>query len=400
MARLRTPAVAAVARRESRERYQERRARGRAEQLARSRGYAVALADAQRALGRCTPRLVSRVRGAAPSCRAAARSALPEPCVVLGEVDGVVLLLRPRGRWRLGVVTDRVGTLTMLSGSLAGWRSQNVGHVVGQRVGQHERQHGGPFREEESVRSTSPARVRFGAFLADARVHAGYYTQEQLASALNTRADATTVTRHDVSRWERGIRIPDDWLLTIARILGLEPGELRKAAAAARKGLSHPLVAGRPDSWGPPARAASRPEEPPDCVPADEGLDVAWNEDGLLELLEGWSDPMVSRRSFLAVSGLALTGPAWQALDHPPPKWLAREGATARVSPPLLDLVEDIVARAQKIDDEQGSSAAVFVADQFASVGHLLRQGSYRGPDGRRLAAASAHLAQTAGIMA
>ncbi|MFB9320113.1 hypothetical protein [Cryptosporangium minutisporangium] len=136
------------------------------------------------------------------------------------------------------------------------------------------------------------------------------------------------------------------------------------------------------------------------AVRADEGLDVAWDAAGLRQLLEGWSHPMLDRRSFLTIAGAALTQPAWHALDHPVPSLAAGRSSEARVEGRLLDLIEDIVAHAQRLDDQQGGGAADFVEAQFTHVAQLLRRASYDSRSGRRLAAAAAQLAQTAGFMA
>jgi hypothetical protein len=58
------------------------------------------------------------------------------------------------------------------------------------------------------------------------------------------------------------------------------------------------------------------------------------------------------------------------------------------------------VAQAQQLDDQQGGAARGFVGDQFSAVSRLLRRASYDAETGRRLAAAVAQLAQTAGFMA
>lgn len=129
----------------------------------------------------------------------------------------------------------------------------------------------------------------------------------------------------------------------------------------------------------------------------DEDLGVPWDHTGLLKLLKEWR--MLTRRTFLTLGGAALTGPAWQSLDvaSPIPALTGRRG---RVSPPTVSLIETVVAGAQKLDERHGSAAADFVADQFASVAHLVRSGTYDAPTGQRLCAALAQLAQTSGWMA
>ncbi|MEU1813358.1 hypothetical protein [Micromonospora aurantiaca (nom. illeg.)] len=109
---------------------------------------------------------------------------------------------------------------------------------------------------------------------------------------------------------------------------------------------------------------------------------------------------MPTRRTIIAVTGAALTTPAWAALHQPVPNLAAAAGDGGPVSPPLLDMIDTVVAHAQQLDDNQGGAARGFVNDQFAAVARLLRRASYNPAAGRRLAAALAQLAQTAGFMA
>ncbi|MFI6883724.1 hypothetical protein [Streptosporangium canum] len=130
---------------------------------------------------------------------------------------------------------------------------------------------------------------------------------------------------------------------------------------------------------------------------ARDGMDVALNHTGLLQLLEEWSHRML-RRTFITLTGAALIGPAWRWLEVPPsvPKLT---GKSTHVSPDMLSLIETIVTGAQKLDQQHGSAAADFVAAQFAAVSRLLRHSSYDAATGKRLCAALAQLAQTSGFM-
>ncbi|MEV5750009.1 hypothetical protein AB0L00_19485 [Actinoallomurus sp. NPDC052308] len=120
----------------------------------------------------------------------------------------------------------------------------------------------------------------------------------------------------------------------------------------------------------------------------------------MLRLLEEWSNPMLTRRTFMVVSGTTLTRHAWQWSQAPVPVLAsaAREGD--RVTEPMLELVEDIVARCRRLDERHGAAGAAFVADQFACVSRLLRRSRYDARTGRRLTSALAQLAQTSGFMA
>ncbi|WP_214326042.1 hypothetical protein [Nonomuraea sediminis] len=145
-----------------------------------------------------------------------------------------------------------------------------------------------------------------------------------------------------------------------------------------------------------PAYCASRA---PSLLPANHRLDVAWDGAGLLRLLKEWSHGMLTRRRFTVISGVLLTRPAWQWLDYPPPTMASAQGM-GKVSDAVVSLIEEIVTKAQQLDDQQGGAATTFVADQFNCVSRLLRTARYDAPTGRRLCAALAQLAQTAGFMA
>lgn len=76
-------------------------------------------------------------------------------------------------------------------------------------------------------------RRQFGAYLARLRRDA-HKSQRQLAAMLCAVSGTQSVTRNEVSRWERGERIPESWLAFIAEVLGVPPGDLERAAAYAR----------------------------------------------------------------------------------------------------------------------------------------------------------------------
>jgi transcriptional regulator with XRE-family HTH domain len=74
-----------------------------------------------------------------------------------------------------------------------------------------------------------------GAMLARVRDEKGI-SQLRLAERLCGCAGVSTVTRHEVSRWEREERIPTGyWLGWLAVALDLPIADLERAAAAARR---------------------------------------------------------------------------------------------------------------------------------------------------------------------
>ncbi|TDC86534.1 XRE family transcriptional regulator [Actinomadura sp. 7K507] len=76
-------------------------------------------------------------------------------------------------------------------------------------------------------------RKRFGAYLARLRRDAGQ-SQRQLAETLCRISGTASVTRHEISRWERGERVPDVWLPALATALSVPIDTLERAAAHAR----------------------------------------------------------------------------------------------------------------------------------------------------------------------
>lgn len=76
-------------------------------------------------------------------------------------------------------------------------------------------------------------RQQFGAYLARLRKRAGR-SQRQLAADLCALSGVQSVTRNEVSRWERGGRVPEAWLPFLAQTLSAPLEDLEGAAAYAR----------------------------------------------------------------------------------------------------------------------------------------------------------------------
>ncbi|BCJ77853.1 hypothetical protein CS0771_73970 [Catellatospora sp. IY07-71] len=76
-------------------------------------------------------------------------------------------------------------------------------------------------------------RPPLGRLIAETRRSRGY-SQTRLAALLCAAAGAATVTRHEVSRWERGERLPGgQWLAWLALVLDLPPALLAAGARPA-----------------------------------------------------------------------------------------------------------------------------------------------------------------------
>jgi transcriptional regulator with XRE-family HTH domain len=75
----------------------------------------------------------------------------------------------------------------------------------------------------------------FGPLIARARAQAGV-SQLKLAARLCAASGTATVTRHEISRWERGERLPHlYWLGWLAEALGLPVDRLEEAATRTRR---------------------------------------------------------------------------------------------------------------------------------------------------------------------
>ncbi|GFJ77602.1 transcriptional regulator [Phytohabitans houttuyneae] len=128
--------------------------------------------------------------------------------------------------------------------------------------------------------STAPASL--GALLAALRLGRGW-SQLRVAEQLTAAAGVHTVSRHEVSRWERGERVPGDfWLSWLAVVLDVPGGELALAAEAARRGRRSTLppapVDGQDDllrlahAWlADPAGSLGRATARPAATPAAKG---------------------------------------------------------------------------------------------------------------------------------
>ncbi|WP_329012258.1 helix-turn-helix domain-containing protein [Streptomyces sp. NBC_01601] len=68
--------------------------------------------------------------------------------------------------------------------------------------------------------NTAERRREFGDYLARLRRHSGR-SQPQLAAALCVASGTQSITRNEVSRWERGARVPDTWLPFLATLPGV-----------------------------------------------------------------------------------------------------------------------------------------------------------------------------------
>ncbi|KAB1901504.1 helix-turn-helix domain-containing protein, partial [Micromonospora sp. AMSO31t] len=103
--------------------------------------------------------------------------------------------------------------------------------------------------------SPPPGPRLLGPLLAELRAARGW-SQQRVAAELCAAAGVPTLTRHEVSRWERQRRLPGDfWSGWLAVVLGV-PGELLAEAAARSRRLPRP--AGAAAAPGGPRRPVPR----------------------------------------------------------------------------------------------------------------------------------------------
>ncbi|QLQ37061.1 helix-turn-helix domain-containing protein [Micromonospora robiginosa] len=209
---------------------------------------------------------------------------------------------------------------------------------------------------------SSPSGPRLlGPLLAELRAARGW-SQQRLAAELCAASGVPTLTRHEVSRWERQLRLPGDfWSAWLATVLGV-PGELLAEAGARSRRLG--ATPARVDAAGSRARLA------------------------LLTLAHRWAaDP----------TGGALAGPLADGL--PPPA--ARSGRAGQPAPagPADPPGEGGLAVLRRWDDLLGGGDLTgYGARRLRRVvrGHRLA-----GPAGRRrLLPELAESAQLAGWLA
>ncbi|MEU9511156.1 helix-turn-helix domain-containing protein [Micromonospora sp. NPDC048169] len=86
------------------------------------------------------------------------------------------------------------------------------------------------------IPSPPPGPRLLGPLLAELRAARGW-SQQRMAAELCAASGVPTLTRHEVSRWERQLRLPGDfWSAWLATVLGV-PGELVAEAAARSRRL-------------------------------------------------------------------------------------------------------------------------------------------------------------------
>jgi tetratricopeptide (TPR) repeat protein len=116
------------------------------------------------------------------------------------------------------------------------------------------------------------------------------------------------------------------------------------------------------------------------------GFSAPWTVDGTLVTAHEVSEVSpVDRRSFLLLTGAALTTPAHEWLIARPLDDVSRS-AGRKIEPRFVDSLDDITAKLRRMDDQMGGGALIdLVQAQISFVARLLREGRYTDSLGRRL---------------
>lgn len=132
-------------------------------------------------------------------------------------------------------------------------------------------------------------------------------------------------------------------------------------------------------------------------LPANTGLDGRWGLETTMRIAEDWLlGGLVDRRTFLSVSGSALTQAVSIYMSAHIPVAMATSSSTE--DDPLVDQIEASVPRLQQLDDERGGAAGLnYVGAQVRAVLLVLREGGHTDATIRRLLVALADLSQLAG---
>jgi len=127
-------------------------------------------------------------------------------------------------------------------------------------------------------------------------------------------------------------------------------------------------------------------------------MNVRWSTEGVLQVLEDWLlSGLMDRRTFLGVSGIALTGVAWEYLGLEQERLLAAiEGDETGAS--LITQLEATIPALWALDDAHGGVRVLpYVSSQFQTAAYILRQGGHNGQVTRQLFGVVAKLGQHAG---
>jgi transcriptional regulator with XRE-family HTH domain len=209
-----------------------------------------------------------------------------------------------------------------------------------------------------------------GALIARVRREQGK-TQQRLAELLCQASGDATVTRHEVSRWERGVRLPTRWLPWLAAVLGVSRDELEAATVPTRgrRGESAPRDLAVPTPWCTDEWGRADAEAVAQVLTADHGNGLA-----------------------------ARVAHEWLLADAPQ-VYEMRSGR--RVGVALAETIRRRSDHLRRMDDVVGGTDLYpTIAAELSDTLTVLREGAYTEETGRALLTAGAELAQLAGWVA
>ncbi len=213
-----------------------------------------------------------------------------------------------------------------------------------------------------------------------------------LAEAVNGLLGPGSVARSTVSDWLHRDRLPRDPLPTVVAHLISDTLDREVSLDELWSGRARPA-----ELW----------------VPADAGMNLPWTPAGTVEVLDDWLGHTggairMDRRFFLAVSGGALTAPAWAYADHLGIRGgsfaaLADGGRSMTVTSAMVDAIAAATAGLRTLGEAEGGHEDTLrlVHHQLTSVARLLRQARFTHQAvADRLLAEWAQLSQLAGWLA
>ncbi|MGV9533069.1 helix-turn-helix domain-containing protein [Streptosporangium sandarakinum] len=197
-------------------------------------------------------------------------------------------------------------------------------------------------------------------------------TQAGLADRLSRVSGQSTITRNEVSRWERGRRLPMAWLPWLSIVLDVPLAVLDQAAVLSR---ARRLGVTVPDT----------------------------NDDHLSLFSDGWTrESNAAMAEGLTVEGEAISEENALRIAH---EWLIVESpqlheirAGRRVGHELVDRIEARIDRLRHLDDYvSGPDLHILIYQELRATATVLRQAAYKEDVGRRLLSAVGELCQLAG---
>ncbi len=196
------------------------------------------------------------------------------------------------------------------------------------------------------------------------------WSVSRLASEVNREVGRGYISRTTASEWVNISRVPRQPLPTvIAHVLSQASGDTVRAC----------------DLWPGVGAAVG-------WLPADHGMQVPWNVQGIRTLARDWSMNGgtvfdADRRSFMAISGGALTAPAWLYADAVGGKNSSRElssiltpgGAGSKIPAGITGMLKSTVDHLRRIDDMEGGGRQVLglVHGEFRKVANYVNSGTF-----------------------